>query len=65
MDSLFQRWFLSKILMFLNLFFLQDYERTTDSQEMKEEYTGKWRFKDKVVSKRFSLTLHHHFAKII
>jgi hypothetical protein len=41
MDTLFQRWFLSKVLMFFSLFGLQDYESTTDIQEIKEDYTGK------------------------
>ena len=65
MDNIFQSWFLSKVLMFFGLFGLQHYERTSDSQEMKEDYTGKWRCKEKVAAKRFSLTLHHHFAKLI
>jgi hypothetical protein len=65
MDYLSQRWFLSKILMFFSLFGLQDYERTVDRQEIKEEYTRKWICKEKVYAKIFSLTLHHHFAKLI
>jgi hypothetical protein len=32
---------------------------------MKEDYTGKWRYKEKVAAKRFCLILHHYFAKLI
>jgi hypothetical protein len=52
MDNLFQRLVLSKDLVFFSLFDLQDYERTTDSQEMKEDYTGKWRYKEKACCKK-------------